>query len=83
MWAVVMALGKSQLKSGKTSVLKRRCWAWAMAQAEWRSGVCRRVGGVVVVGGGQKHSQPSKVLAARHILLTPYNLHSDSGSFKQ
>ena len=33
--------------------------------------------------GGQKHSQPSKVSAARHILLTPYNLHSDSGSFKQ
>ena len=33
MWAVVKALGKSQLKSGKTSVLKRRCWGWAVAQA--------------------------------------------------
>lgn len=51
MRAVVMALGKSQLKSGKTSVLKRRCRGWAVAQAEWRSGVCRGVGGVVVVVG--------------------------------
>ena len=47
MWAVVKALGKSQLKSGKTSVLKSRCRGWAVAQAEWRSGVCCGAGGVV------------------------------------
>ena len=48
MWALVKALGKSQLKSGKTSVLKSRCRGWAVAQAEWRSGVCCGAGGVAV-----------------------------------
>ena len=46
-WALVKALGKSQLKSGKTSVLKSRYRGWAVAQAEWRSGVCCGAGGVV------------------------------------
>lgn len=73
--------GEEPAEVRKTLVLKRRCRGWAVAQAEWRSGVCCGAGGVVV--GGQKHTQPSKILAARHILLTPYNLHSYSGSFIQ
>ena len=32
---------------------------------------------------GQKQSQPPKILATGHMLLTPYNLHLGSDSYKQ
>ena len=42
--------GEEPAEVRKTSVLKRRCRGWAVAQAKWRSGVCCGVGGVGILG---------------------------------